>query len=122
MWPARGGAAVRWAVGAKLCWVICPYRAAVPASHLRLCQLGYQELDDAPIVWLALFGQKLDRMKVFAKTAVKGWRRLVAIIVSKQVLQLNLVAEEASGHSLRTSGIVDSMASASQRKSRRDLL
>ena len=85
---------------------MCPYHALTRVVLLQLQRFGFAQLEDVPIAWLPLFGQKENSGLPVTKTAVvKELQRLACVIQERHPNKPKLNASEVSGHSLRRGGI-----------------
>lgn len=86
--------------------VLCPYHAMNRVIGLQLRRTRFENLDDVPLAWLPLFGQKGDFNAPVSKVAfVRELQRLAYLILVGYPQRLSMVPDEVTGHSLRRSGI-----------------
>ena len=85
---------------------MCPYHALARVVCLQLARFGFASLEDVPIAWLPLFGQKENTGLPVSKTSVvKEMQRLAGVIQERHPDKLRLCPLEVTGHSFRRSGI-----------------
>ena len=86
--------------------LVCPFHALIKVVKAQLDRFGFTCLEDVPIAWLPLFGQKGDPSKGVSKASVvKELQRLAGLIASGFPQEIKLNPEHVSGHSLRRGGI-----------------
>ena len=86
--------------------LLCPYHSLRRVVRLQLQRFGFVTLDDVPLAYLPLFGQKEDPSLPVTKVAVvKELQRLAAIILGGYPSRLKFNPSDVTGHTWRRSGI-----------------
>ena len=85
---------------------MCPYHALVRVVTLQLRRFGFATVEDVPIAWLPLFGQKENAALPVSKTSVvKEIQRLATLIQLGHPDRLKFCPSDVTGHTFRRSGV-----------------